>query len=91
MRTVTVSLTEADLDFVRRQLAGGRVSSPEEYLKALLRAEQELQQEALEVDAELEAELLKGLNSGPRLRADDEFWRRLRAEARERAGAGGDR
>ena len=87
MTTVTVSLSTSDLEFVQKQLAGGKFSSPGEYLKALLRAEQELQREPAEMDPALEAELLKGLESGPPIRADDEFWRRLRAEATERARA----
>jgi Arc/MetJ-type ribon-helix-helix transcriptional regulator len=91
MITVTVPLSASDLEFVRQQMAGGKFSDPAEYLQALLRAEQALQGEPAEMDPQLEADLLKGLNSGPPMRADDEFWRRLRAEANQRARAGSGR
>ena len=85
MATLSISLSDAELEFVQRRVADGRFSSASEYLQALIRAEQlEHEQESAELSPELEAELLKGLESGPPTEMTGEDWQDIRREVLRR-------
>jgi putative addiction module CopG family antidote len=81
MATVSISLSDSDFDFVQRQVAIGRFSTPSEYFQALIGAERLLEQEPAEMSSELEAELLKGLDSGPAVRMTEADWEDMRNKA----------
>jgi antitoxin ParD1/3/4 len=84
MATLSISLSEAELDFVQRRAADAQFSSPSEYVQALIRAELEGEQEPAEISPELEAELLRGLNSGPPTEMTREDWQDIRREVLRR-------
>ena len=79
--TLTISLPEPLRAFVEEQAAQGGHGSPDEFVQALIRAEQTRQAEA-----RLEALLLEGLRSevGP-MTPDD--WEAIRREGRQRLAA----
>ena len=60
MTTLNVSLPSTMKDFVERQVHQGGYSSSSEYVRALLRQEQQRHSQAI-----LEAKLLEGIASGP--------------------------
>ena len=78
MATLSISLSASDLEFVQRQVAIGRFSTPSEYFQALIRNERLLEQEAAETSLELETEVLKGLNSGPATPMTEADWKEIR-------------
>ena len=85
MATLNISLSDAELEFVERRVADGRFPSVSEYLKALIRAEQlEHELERAELSPEMEAELLKGLDSGPATEMTSEDWQDIRSEVLRR-------
>ena len=75
MESMNISLPESLKQFVDRQIARGGYSSVSEYVRELIRAD-----EKRKAEAELEAELLKGLAS-----AENELtrthWNVIRKEA----------
>ena len=84
MTTLSISLSEAELEFVQRLAADGQFSSPSEYVQALIRAELEVEREPAEVSPELEAELLRGLNSGRPTEMTPADWQDIRREVLRR-------
>jgi antitoxin ParD1/3/4 len=77
MTTVTISLPESLKTFIDEQLATKGYGNVSEYLRSLLRAAQEREE-----DARLETLLMEGLTTG----GDDipltrEFWKDLKIEA----------
>lgn len=79
MDTMNLDLPESLKDFVLSQVAEGGYGSVSEYVRALIRTEQDRRvQEALEV------EILEGLNSGESTPMTPEDWQNIRREVRER-------
>ena len=75
MSTMNISLPDSMKAFVDEQVEQRGYGSSSEYLRELIRKEQER--------AQLRQLLLDGHNSGPGVRADEAFFKRLR----KRAGA----
>jgi antitoxin ParD1/3/4 len=78
MTTVTISLPESLKEFIDQQLATKGYGNVSEYFRSLLR---EAQKE--EEDARLETLLLEGLAGGDDIPVTPEFWKDLKAEARD--------
>jgi antitoxin ParD1/3/4 len=78
MTTVTISLPESLKAFIDRQLATKGYGNVSEYFRSLLRNAQKEEE-----DARLEALLLEGLASGGDIPMTREFWKDLKAEARD--------
>jgi antitoxin ParD1/3/4 len=84
MTSMNISLPDALKAFVDSQVSGGGYSSVSEYVRELVRAEQNRKaKEALEL------ELLAALKSGEPLEGSEDFWRELRREAASRLEARG--
>lgn len=84
MATLNISLPESLRAFVEKQVASGGYSTASEYIRELVRnAEKQKAREWLE------GELLKGINSGPGVVADDKFWAERRATLLNRLKAKG--
>jgi len=73
MTTLNISLPESMKSFVDGQVSQGGYSSSSEYVRALIRKEQEERSRAA-----LEAELLAGLASGPSSEMTAKDWAGLR-------------
>jgi antitoxin ParD1/3/4 len=78
MTTVTISLPESLKAFIDRQLATKGYGNVSEYFRSLLRDAQKEEE-----DARLEMLLLEGLASGEDIPLNREFWKSLKAEARD--------
>ena len=76
MQTISINLPDALGDFVHRQSAEHGI---DEYFAKILRDQQ--REEARD---SLEAELIKGIESGPGVPITPEFWQEVREEARRR-------
>ena len=74
METMNIAVPEGLKEFVQTRVAEGGYSSVSEYVRELIRADQKQQAWAV-----LEAEVLKGLNSGPSVPMTKEDWAELRA------------
>jgi antitoxin ParD1/3/4 len=61
MATMNVSLPDAMKDWVEAQSRSGRYANASDYVRDLIRRDQERRRALAELDAEIE----KGLNSGP--------------------------
>ena len=87
MPTINLSLPDSSRAFVEAQAARGGYDSAEAYVLSLVREAQK--KEAAQ--ERLEALLLAGLNSGPPIEANDEFWeeklRRFEARPRRETGS----
>ncbi len=79
LTSMTVSLPAMQKDFVKRQAAATGCSTPSEYIRRLIHADQKAHEKAL-----LERLILDGLDS-PAEEMTDEEWARLRASAIARA------
>ena len=77
--TVSVTLTPELREFIATQLATGRFESASDYFRELAEADE--QAKGL---ARLEAELLKGLNSGPSIPMGENFVEDLLERVRQR-------
>ena len=75
----TITLTDAQDDWIKAQVASGDYTNDSEYLRDLIRREQEKA-------AALKAAIDEGLGSGPSDRSLDDIW--ADAEARYRASNG---
>jgi antitoxin ParD1/3/4 len=73
--TLPGSLTE----FIVTQVEAGKFKSPDEYVSSLVSAERKRQ--AIE---RLEALIQEGIDSGPPIEANDEFWEQMHRELEER-------
>jgi antitoxin ParD1/3/4 len=79
METMNIALPENMKQFVQEQVAKGGFSSASEYVRHLIRADQNEQARAA-----LEAEILKGLRSGDSTPMTAEDWQEIRDEIRQR-------
>jgi antitoxin ParD1/3/4 len=79
MDTMNIALPETLKEFVQTRVSEGGYSSVNEYVGELIRADQK--QKALAV---LEAEVLKGLRSGPAEPMTEKDWAEIRGEVRRR-------
>jgi antitoxin ParD1/3/4 len=77
MSTMNISLPEELKAFVDQQVAGRGYTSSSEYVRELIRKEQDREK--------LRGLLLEGLNSGPGRVADAAFFDELRQRVRDRA------
>jgi len=76
MQTISINLPDSLSDFVRRQSAGQGI---DEYFEKILRFQQ--REEARD---RLEAELIKGIESGFGEPITPEYWQRIREEGQRR-------
>jgi antitoxin ParD1/3/4 len=82
MNTMNIAIPEQLKAFVQRQVARRGYSSVSEYVRDLIRGDQERQ-----AIAALETEILKGLDSGPATPMTTEDWQDIRTEVRRRSAA----
>jgi antitoxin ParD1/3/4 len=75
MAALNISLPKTMKDFVEAEVRVGGFSTPSEYMRALVRAEQKRRAEE-----RLEALLLEGVNSGNPLEVGPEYWARKKRE-----------
>jgi antitoxin ParD1/3/4 len=80
MTTLNISLPDGLKRHVDEAAAQGGFSSPAEYVEALVREDHRQKAKAA-----LEAELLKGLDSGPSTEMTRQDWDDIRREVRERS------
>jgi antitoxin ParD1/3/4 len=78
MTTVTISLPESLKAFVDRQMATKGYGNVSEYFRSLLRDAQQAEE-----DDRLETLLLEGLAGSKDIPLTMEFWKDLKAEARQ--------
>lgn len=84
MATLNISLPDSLRQFVDKQVAAGGYATASEYVRELVR-----QAEKQAVRDRLRVELEKGLNSGPGIVADDNYWAERRAKLLHRLGQKG--
>ncbi len=82
MQTMNISLPDSMKHFIERQVAAGGYSSASEYVRALVRDEQQRQ-----AKARLETLLLEALDSGDPTAMTREDWDTLRREGLARLRA----
>jgi antitoxin ParD1/3/4 len=80
MNTMNIAIPEQLKSFVQRQVERRGYSSVSEYVRDLIRGDQERQ-----AIAALEVDILKGLESGPSTPMTQEDWQAIRHEVRRRA------
>ena len=80
---MNIALTAKLKEFVQREVRRRGYSSVSEYVRELIRGDQERQELT-----RLEAEIIKGIESGPATPMTPENWQALRHEVRRRAGKG---
>ena len=83
MTSMNVSLPEELKEYVEAQTKRG-YSTPSEYVRELIREDQERR-----AKAKLDALLLEGLNSGDPVPMDAEFWAELKQEAESKLASRG--
>jgi len=87
MTTLHVLLSDEANDFLKTQAAKLGLATSGEFLERLVAQAMEREEQQ-----RLEAQLLEGLNSGPGITADDEYWERKQKDlidrARQSAGGG---
>ena len=79
MNTMNIAIPKQLKSFVQRQVEHRGYSSVSEYVRDLIRGDQESQAIAM-----LEAEYLKGLESGPATPMTQQDWQEIREEVRRR-------
>ena len=79
MTSFNVSMPKALKQYIEKQVAGGTYSTPSEYVRELIREDQKRR-----AKERLESALLEGLNSGPAMEIDADYWASRRKELRER-------
>ena len=80
MNTMNIAIPKQLKSFVQRQVERRGYSSVSEYVRDLIRGDQERQ-----AIATLEAEFLKGLDSGPATPMTQHDWQEIREEVRRRS------
>ena len=78
METMNIAIPEALKEFVQQRVSNGGYSSASEYIRELIRLDQRQSAKAV-----LEAELLRGLASGPPIEITDRFWTDLERDVRK--------
>jgi antitoxin ParD1/3/4 len=76
---MNIALSAKLKEFVQGEVRRRGYSSVSEYVRELIRGDQERQERA-----RLEAEIIKGIESGPATPMRPEHWLQLKAEARKR-------
>jgi antitoxin ParD1/3/4 len=84
MDTMNISLPTPLRDFVNSQVVAGHYSSASEYIRGLIRQDQERRYRE-----DVDRKLLESLESGPATRMTAEEWNDIRREVRERAARRG--
>ncbi len=79
MTSMNISLPEPLRDWVEAQIKGGRYGNVSEYVRELIRRDQERQ-----AQQRLEQLLLEGMKSGPASPMTKEHWAELRDEVAKR-------
>lgn len=74
MASINISLPETMREYIDGQVEVGGYSTASEYVRELIRGDQERKSEQ-----RLEAALLEGLNSGDPVEITDEWWEKKRA------------
>jgi antitoxin ParD1/3/4 len=82
MTTMNISLPETMKDFVDNQVQEGGYSTSSEYVRDLIRRDQ-----IRRAEQHLAALIMEGLESGPAIPADEDYWTRKRAALTHRHGA----
>jgi len=80
MDTMNISLPTPMRDFVNTQVASGNYSSASEYIRGLIRQDQERRYRE-----DVDRKLLESLESGPATGMTAEEWNDIRREVRDRA------
>jgi antitoxin ParD1/3/4 len=80
MNTMNIAIPKQLKSFVQRQVERRGYSSVSEYVRDLIRGDQERQ-----AMTTLEAEFLKGLDSGPATPMTQQDWQDIREEVRRRS------
>ena len=80
MNTMNIAIPAQLKSFVQRQIERRGYSSVSEYVRDLIRGDQERQ-----AIAALETEILKGLDSGPSTPMTKQDWQDIRTEVRRRS------
>ena len=75
--TMNISLPEVMKDFVDTQLHAGGYSTTSEYVRELIRKDQ-----IAKAEAKLKELLLDGLNSGPAVIVDENFFAQMKARVK---------
>jgi antitoxin ParD1/3/4 len=78
MTTLNISLPKSMKTFVESQLSLGGYSTASEYVRDLIREAQKKS-----ARQRLERLLLEGLDSGPTVRVDENFWKERREKLRQ--------
>lgn len=79
MTTLNISLPESMREFIDQQIDSGGYSTASEYIRHLIRLDQEKAEKK-----QIEKLLLEGLNSGEPVEITDEWWSQKRIELIER-------
>jgi antitoxin ParD1/3/4 len=79
MTSFNISMPKALKQYIEEQVAGGTYSTPSEYVRELIREDQKRR-----VKERLESALLEGLNSGPAMEINADYWAGRRKALRER-------
>ena len=82
MNTMNIAIPKQLKSFVQSEVRRRGYSSVSEYVRDLIRGDQERQAIAV-----LESEILKGLNSGPATPMTADDWKAIRKEVRQRTAA----
>ena len=75
LASLNISLPQALKDYVESQVTEGGYSTPSEYLRELLRQDQQRR-----ADDKLTGLLLEGLNSGQSIEVSPEYWEKKRRQ-----------
>lgn len=81
MQTMNIAMPDNLKDYVQQRVALGGYGSTSEYIRDLIRSDQRLSAQTT-----LEAELLKGLASGPARKVTAADFERLRQEVKRGSG-----
>lgn len=78
MTSMNISLPEELKAFVEERVARGGYSTASEYMRELIRRDQNR--------ARIEARIIEGLESGPPIEIDEAYWEAKRRRLEERRG-----
>ncbi len=81
MTTMNISLPDSMRAFIEQKIAQGGYSTASEYIRQLVREDQKRA-----AQERLEQLLLEGINSGPPIEIDDEYWATKEADLLKRVG-----
>jgi antitoxin ParD1/3/4 len=84
MTTLNISLPDQMRSFIEAQVSGGLYSSASDYVRALIREDQQRQEQL-----RLESQLLAALESGKFEEMTPDFFERLREQARQASARSG--